>query len=90
MIHVAEGLNQMLCSENGWLGLGKSCGASGYGFFSSYLPSLISPFMQLEGKLGEIPATEDIKVVTSFAMQTEKAGIAEAGFDGDPAAQTSY
>jgi hypothetical protein len=51
MIHVAEGLNPMLCSENGWLVLCKSCGASGYGSFSLYPPSLISPFMQLEDKL---------------------------------------
>ena len=49
MIHVAEGFNPMLCSENGWLVLWKSCGASGYVSFSSYPPSLISPFMQLEG-----------------------------------------
>jgi hypothetical protein len=49
MIHVAEGLDPMLCSENGRLVPCKSCGASGYGSFSSYPPSLISPFMQLEG-----------------------------------------
>jgi hypothetical protein len=49
MIHVAEDLNPMLRSENGWLVLWKSCGASGYGSFSSYPPSLISPFMQLDG-----------------------------------------
>jgi hypothetical protein len=50
MIHVAEGLNPMLYSENGWLVLCKSCGASGYGSFSLYPPSLISPFMQLEDR----------------------------------------
>jgi hypothetical protein len=33
MIHVAEGLNPMLCSENGWLVFWKSCGASSYGSF---------------------------------------------------------
>jgi hypothetical protein len=48
MIHVAEGRNPLLCSENGWLVLWKSCGASGYGSFSSHPPSLISPFMQLD------------------------------------------
>jgi hypothetical protein len=49
MIHVAEGLSSMFCSENGWLVLWKSCGASGYGSFSSYPPYLRSPFMQMEG-----------------------------------------
>jgi hypothetical protein len=40
MIHFAEVLDPMLCSENGWLILWKSCGASGYGPFSSYPPPL--------------------------------------------------
>jgi hypothetical protein len=56
MIHVTEGLNPMLCSENGWLALWKFCGASGYGSFSSYPPSLISHFMQLEGRMMIDPA----------------------------------
>jgi hypothetical protein len=51
MIHVADGLSPTFCSENGWLVLWKSCGASGYGSPSSYPPSLISPFIQLEGKV---------------------------------------
>jgi hypothetical protein len=35
MIHIAEGLNPVLCSENGWLVPWKSCGASGYGSFET-------------------------------------------------------